>query len=56
LRLSNTAQKKKKKVIKSSKGKREKLSLYPLKFDEAVKNLLTIKPENIKKKIRHKIK
>lgn len=35
----------KKKGVKNPKGKREKLSLYPLEFDDALRHILTVKSD-----------
>jgi len=45
----------KKKALKTTKGKREKLSLYPLSLDEALANILTVKPDEVSPKKKRKI-
>ncbi len=35
--------------MKNNKTQEKNISLYPLKFEEAVKQILSVKPETIKK-------
>jgi hypothetical protein len=44
----------KKKTIKKKISPNKKLSLYPLEFDEALSDILSVKPAKNKKKIKNK--